>query len=179
MDSKKTKYIVKIGALSAIAFIFQLIGSFAGLKIGGFLEIEISDLPALIGAFAMGPFAGVLTELIKNIMHCTVTSTGFVGEFANFIVNGTFVLTAGIIYQKHRSRNGALAGMATAVLTMTLTAIAANLFIMLPLYMPNATFATKLDIVLSTITPFNICKGLVLSAITYLIYKRIGPLLKN
>ena len=88
---RKTNYIVKTGVLSAAAFMLQLLGSVMGLKIGGFLEIEISDLPALLGSFAIGPTAGVLIELIKNLLHCAVTSTGFVGEFANFFVNGIFV----------------------------------------------------------------------------------------
>ncbi len=175
---RKTNYIVKTGVLSAAAFMLQLLGSVMGLKIGGFLEIEISDLPALIGSFALGPTAGVLIELIKNLLHCAVTSTGFIGEFANFFVNGIFVLTAGLIYKKNRTKKGALIGMLAAVILMTAAASAANLFIMLPLYMPNSAFSVRLNLVLSLITPFNLCKGTALSLITYVLYKRLSPLLK-
>ena len=87
MKRLNTKNISRIGALSAAAFILQLLGSVIGLKVGGFLEIEISDLPALIGTFAMGPAAGVIIEFVKNVLHCAITSTGFVGEFANFVIN--------------------------------------------------------------------------------------------
>lgn len=176
---RKTNYIVKIGVLSAAAFMLQLLGSVMGLKIGGFLEIEISDLPALIGAFALGPAAGVLIELIKNLLHCAVTSTGFVGELANFFVNGIFVLTAGLIYKKNRSKKGALIGMLAAVVLMTAAATAANMFIMLPLYMPTSALSVRLNLVLTLITPFNLCKGTALSLITYLLYKRLSPLLKG
>lgn len=177
--NKKTNYIVKCGALAAIAFVLQLLGSIIGLKVSGFLEIEISDLPALIGAFALGPLCGVLIELVKNILHCAVTSTGFVGELANFFVNGVFVLTAGLIYKKKRTRRGALIGMLCAVVTMTAAAIASNLFIMLPMYMPNADFSARLTLVLSIITPFNLCRGTALAAITFFVYKKLSPILKK
>ena len=71
----KTKFIVYVGIFSAIAFILQFIGSLMGLKVGGFLEIEFSDLPPLILTFYFGPLAGVLTELIKNILHLFLTQT--------------------------------------------------------------------------------------------------------
>lgn len=179
MKTKTSNYIVKIGMLSAVAFLLQLLGTVMGLKVGGFLDVEISDLPALIGAFALGPLAGVLIELVKNILHCFVTTTGFVGEFSNFITNGILVLTAGIIYKQNKTRKGAVIGMAAAVIVMTAACVLTNLFIMLPLYMPTAPFDAKLGIVLSTITPFNLCKGTILSVITFFLYKRITPLLKS
>ena len=177
MKRLNTKNISRIGALSAAAFILQLLGSVIGLKVGGFLEIEISDLPALIGTFAMGPAAGVIIELVKNILHCAITSTGFVGEFANFVVNGVFVLVAGLIYKRVRTRRGAALGMTAAVFAMTAAGIVTNLYIMLPLYMPTADFGTKLSLVLSMITPFNLCKGAALSLITFLSYKKLKPII--
>lgn len=177
MKRLNTKNISRIGALSAAAFILQLLGSVIGLKVGGFLEIEISDLPALIGTFAMGPAAGVIIELVKNVLHCAITSTGFVGEFANFVVNGIFVLVAGLIYKRVRTRRGAALGMTAAVFAMTTAGVVTNLYIMLPLYMPTADFGTKLSLVLSTITPFNLCKGAALSLITFLSYKKLKPII--
>ena len=72
-----TNKIVKTAALAAIAFILQVIGSMIGLRVGGFLDVEISDYPAIIGAFALGPLYGVMIELVKNLLHCTITNTGF------------------------------------------------------------------------------------------------------
>ena len=104
----KTNYLIKVGLLSAIAFILQAIGSMMSLKVAGFLEIEFSDLPAIVGALALGPVAGVLIELIKNLLHLPMSSTGFVGEFANFVVNGTFVLVIGAFYKLNKTKKGAI-----------------------------------------------------------------------
>ena len=174
----KTKTYVTVGVFSAIAFVLQVIGSMMGLKIGGFLEIEISDLPALIMALAFGPVAGVLTELIKNLLHCSMTSTGFVGELANFVINGTLCFVAGMVYKYNKTRKGAVIAMLCGTIAMVTAGILANLFIMLPLYMPTAPFGTKMNLVMFTILPFNLARGLVLSLITFFIYKKISPIIK-
>lgn len=177
--NNKTKMYVSVGAFSAIAFVLQVIGSVMGLKVAGFLEIEISDLPALIMALAFGPVAGVFTEFIKNLLHCTMTSTGFVGELANFVMNGTLCAVAGFVYKLNKTRKGAVIALVVATFAMAIAGVLANLFIMLPLYMPTAPFDVKLKLVLFTILPFNIVRGLVLSAITFFIYKRISPIIKG
>ena len=177
--NNKTKMYVSVGVFSAIAFVLQVIGSVMGLKVAGFLEIEISDLPALIMALAFGPVAGVFTEFIKNLLHCTMTSTGFVGEVANFVMNGTLCAVAGLVYKHNKTRKGAVIALVVATFAMAIAGVIANLFIMLPLYMPTAPFDTKLNLVLFTILPFNIVRGLTLSLITFLIYKRISPIIKS
>lgn len=176
--ASNVKKLVMVGTFSAIAFVLQMLGSMMGLKVGGFLEIEFSDLPALIITFAYGPVAGILVEIIKNLLHCFMTSTGFVGELANFVINGTFVGVAGVIYKYHKNFKWALISLAAATISMSIAGIFANLFIMLPLYMPTAPMTLKMNLVLATILPFNIVKGLAISAITMLIYKRISPILK-
>ncbi len=178
MVKNKVNMLVKIGALSAIAFILQFLGSVIGLNVGGFLTVEISDLPALIGAFALGPVSGVIIEFIKNLLHCMITSTGFVGEFANFAVNGVFVLVAGVIYKLNRTRRGAVIAMIVSVITMTVMAMLINYFVMLPLYMKGAEASVKWNLVLYTITPFNFCRGAVIAILTFLLYKRLTPILK-
>lgn len=176
--ASNTKKVVMVGTFSAIAFVLQMIGSMMGLKVGGFLEIEISDLPALIVTFAYGPISGILVELLKNLLHCFATSTGFVGELANFVINGTFVGVAGVIYKYHKSFKGAICSLIAATIAMAIAGIFANLYIMLPLYMPDAPIALKMNLVLATILPFNLAKGAAISIITMLIYKKISPILK-
>ncbi len=173
-----TKKIVMIGTFSAIAFMLQMIGSMMNLNVGGFLEIELSDLPALIVAFAYGPVSGVLVEFLKNLLHCFVTSTGLVGEFANFVINGVFVATAGIIYKYHKNFKGAVISLIVATIAMAVAGIFVNLYVMLPLYMPDAPISSVMPLVLGTILPFNLVKGVVISVITMLIYKKISPILK-
>ncbi len=176
--ASNTKKIVMIGTFSAIAFVLQMLGSMMGLKVGGFLEIEFSDLPALIITFAYGPLSGVLVELLKNLLHCLMTSTGFVGELANFVINGTFVFVAGLIYKYHKNFKWAIISLILATISMAIAGIFANLYIMLPLYMPTAPTDVKMNLVLATILPFNLVKGAIISAITMLMYKRISPILK-
>ena len=174
----KTKFIVYVGIFSAIAFILQFIGSMMGLKVVGFLEIEFSDLPPLILTFYFGPLAGVLTELVKNILHLFVTSTGGVGELANFVMNGTMCLVAGIIYKYLRTFKGAIISLIAGTLAMTFAGILANLYIMLPLYMSGADFLTKFNLVMYTILPFNLVKGIVTSILALLLYKRVSKAIK-
>ncbi len=177
MNSGKTNYIIKVGLLSAIAFILQVIGSMMQLKVAGFLEIEFSDFPAIIGALSLGPIAGVVIELIKNLLHLTISSTGFVGEFANFAVNGSFVLVIGLFYKFNKTKKGAVIALILGCIIMPLIAALVNYFIMLPLYMPDASHTFKLNLVLTTITPFNFARAIVLSVITVFCYKRLSPIL--
>ena len=174
-----TRFIVVIAINAALAFLLQFIGSVMGLKVAGFLEIEFSEIPPLIVTFALGPVAGAVCELIKNLLHLSVTSTGFVGEFANFVTNGIFVFTAGMIYKYNKTRKGALISMLIGVLVMTLVSILTNLFIMFPLYMADAPFNTMLSLAVTVTAPFNICRGIAVSLITFVLYKHVSPLLKK
>jgi len=171
----KNNLVVKIGVFSALAFVLQMAVFF---KVGGFLDIEFSDIPAIIISFAEGPVAGVLTELIKNLIHLLITRTGGIGEFANFVINGAFVFTLGVIYKQNKTKKNAIIALAAATVVLVIFAFFVNLYIMLPLYMKDAGFADKLNLTLHTITPFNFVKGIVLSIITMLIYKRISRIIK-
>lgn len=174
----RTKLIVTVGVFSAIAFLLQLIGSFIGLKVGGFLEVEFSDVPALILAMAYGPVAGMSVEFVKNLLHLAVTSTGGVGELANFVIGGILCFAAGIIYRYKRTYKGALLSLLSATLLMTAAGMGVNKFIMLPLYMPNAEEAFVNNLLITVIMPFNLIKGIVISGVTVLLYKRISRVIK-
>ena len=175
----KTGKFARAGALAAIAFILQVIGSFMGIKVSGFLEIELSDFPAIVGAFALGPFWGVGIEFVKNLLHLSISSTGFVGEFANFVVNGVYVLALGLIYSQMKTKRGAVISLIIGGIVMVAAAVLTNLYIMLPLYMGGAPFEEKLKLVLTVITPFNTARATVLSVITLFSYKKLSPLLKK
>lgn len=177
MGKKKVEFITKVGIFSAIAFVLQLLGGMVP-KVAGFLEVEFSELPALIMSLAVGPMAGVTVEFIKNFLHCFMTTTGFVGEFANFVINGIFVFVCGTVYRKNRTKKGAIISLLVATLTLVIAAFFVNLFVMLPLYMGGAPFETRLNLDLFTIAPFNLVRGAVLSLITILIYKKISRFLK-
>ena len=158
-----------------------------------FARMDVSDLPALIGAFAFGPFSGLLIELVKNTLQLLTTSTGGVGEIANFLMGASYVVTAGFIYKRHKTKKTALIACVLASVVMGVTAALANYFILLPLFenfLPLdqliASFAeflpfihTKLDVVLFNAFPFNLLKGLAVGGVTMLTYKKLTPVLKG
>lgn len=175
---KTTRVMVVTAMLSALAIVLQLLGAFVP-RVAGFLDVEFSDLPAIIGTLALGPVCGIAVEAIKNVIHCAVTTTGFVGELANFIVNGTFVLVLGLIYKMKKTKKTAVLGFIAATLIYTGAAMATNLFLMFPLYMKDAPTEVMWSIVLTAVTPFNLAKGTVLSLITLAIYKKLSPIIKG
>ena len=184
--------LVGTAMLAAVAFVLQFL-EFPMPLSPSFAKFDLSDLPALIGAFAYGPLWGVVIEAVKNALHLFQTQTGGIGELANFLMGAALVFPAGLIYQKHKSRKTALIGCVVGSLCMGVMAALANYFILLPMFeifMPIdeviAAFAavipfihSKLDVVLLNALPMNILKGLVVSLITMLLYKRLSPILKG
>lgn len=180
------------GLLSAISFILAFLEFPVPLS-PAFARMDLSDFPALIGSFAFGPGAGVLIELTKNALQLLSTSTGGVGELANFLTGGSFVFTAGAIYRRNKTKRTAWIAGITGSVVMGIVAVIANYFILLPLFeqfMPLeqiiASFGefipfirTKLDVVLYNAFPFNLLKGLVISGVTMVVYKRLRPALKG
>ena len=187
-----TRALTMTALLSALAYILAFLEFPVPLS-PSFARMDFSDFPALIGAFAFGPICGILVELIKNTLQLFTTSTGGVGEFANFLMGGAYVAAAGLIYQKHKTKRTALIACVVGSIAMGIVAAFANYFILLPLFenfLPlNELIAafgsfmpfihTKLDIVLFNALPFNLLKGLVIGFVTMLVYKRISPLLKG
>ena len=173
----KTYKITKISAMVAISVLLQYMAMFIPFKVGGFLDLDISDFPAIIGTLAMGPVEGVLIELLKNILHLPVSTTGFVGELANFVVNGTFVLVIGLVYRFNKTKKGALISLILGTVVMTLTAILTNRYIMLPMFIKDAPVSVYWDTVFALITPFNFARGIVLSILTFFSYKKLRVLL--
>lgn len=178
--------------LSAVAYVLAFVEFPVPLS-PSFAKMDLSDFPALIGAFAFGPASGMLVELIKNSLQLLTTSTGGIGEIANFLMGASYVASAGLIYKRRKTKTTARAAYIAASFVMGGTAALANYFILLPLFenfMPLealiASFGaflpfihTKLDIVLFNVLPFNILKGLVIGGFTMLIYKRLTPILKG
>ena len=193
---KKNKLSLRIitvtAVLSSAAFVLAFL-EFPVPFSPPFARMDLSDLPALIGAFAHGPLVGVLIELIKNALQLSSTATGGVGELANFLMGAAFVLTAGAIYRFHKTKKTALLGCLAGSLAMGIAAALANYYILLPLFeqfMPLdqliASFEayipfihSKRGIVLYNALPFNVLKGLAISLITMLSYKKLRPILKG
>ena len=192
----KTKLSIRtmssVAVLSAVAFVLAFFEFPVPLS-PSFARMDLSDFPALIGSFAFGPVAGILIELIKNLLGLFSSATGGIGELANFLMGASYVAAAGLIYKLHKTKKTALVGGIVGSVIMGIVAALANYFILLPLFeqfMPLeqliASFGekmpfikTKLDVVIYNAFPFNLLKGLVITAVTMLVYKRIRPLLKG
>lgn len=176
--SKSTNLTVKLGLLSAIAFILMLF-EFPILPAYGFLKIDLSDIPVLIGAFAFGPLAGIIVEAIKNVLFILIrgTQTGGIGELANFIIGASFIGTAGLIYKQKKTRKTALISLIAAIIIMSVAGVLANYFILIPLYFKALPTDQIIKYLIYGIVPFNLIKGFLISAVTLVIYKRVSILI--
>lgn len=187
------RFIAGTAMLSAVAFILQYI-EIAIPIMPAFIKFDFSDLPALIGAFAYGPLAGVLIELIKNLIHCAFSQSATVGELSNFILGAVFVGTAGFIYKNKKNKTTALIGGVVGSVVMGLVCIPSNYFVVYPVYyaagfteeavlgmyqliLPGVKNILQCLFVFNL--PFTIVKGLISTAITMLIYKHLSPILKG
>ncbi|MFO7888517.1 MAG: ECF transporter S component [Eubacteriales bacterium] len=192
MEKSKTVFITRVAILSAAAFALNYI-EFPVPLFPAFLQLDFSDIPALIGAFAVGPLAGVVIEFIKNILHLIFKwNIGSpVGELANFIVGISLVGTAGYIYKKKKTKQNAIKAMIIGILVMAATGGIMNYFVLLPFYsrfMPiesiiemgavvNQRITSLKDLVIYAIIPFNIFKGIIISVVTALLYKKLSPII--
>ena len=149
-----------------------------------------------MGSFAMGPLAGAAIEFIKILLNFAIngTLTAGVGEIANFLIGCSLVVPAAMIYRKKHTRNGALLGMVTGTVFMTVVGCFMNAYILLPAY--AKAFGMPLDalvgmgtavnkhitdiktFVILAVGPFNLLKGTLVSLIVFLVYKKISPILK-
>ena len=189
---KKTlsvQYLTRIAVLTALSSILYMIS----IPIVAFYSLDLSNLPVLVGAFSMGPVAGLIILGLKSLIGCLTSSTMYVGELADFIMGAAFVLPAALIYQRNKSRKGALIGMITGTVALILAGCLTNAYLLIPFYMkafgmPMEAIIgmcaqalpfvdTELKVILFVTAPFNLLKGVVLCILTYMIYKPLSPLL--
>lgn len=185
----KTRLIAGCGMLAAAATALQYLEIPSPVN---FIALDFSDLPALLGAFAYGPLAGVLIELIKNVIHLMVSKSGYVGELSNFILGAVFTLTAGLIYKYKKTKTGAILAGVVGALLMAAISYPSNLFVVYPFYynfMPKeavlgvyqALFkvnSIEMAILIYNV-PFTFIKGMISVVVCALIYKPLRPLLKG
>lgn len=188
----KLKQLLTITLMAVISFIIMFLEMPLPI-FPEFLKVDLSDLPALITGLALGPVAGILVELLKNVLHLLRTSTGGVGELANFLVGVALILPSSIIYKKNQNKKLLVMSMVGGILLMGLVGGLANYFILLPFYqnfMPmeaiiglgsavNPAIKDTFTLILYAIIPFNILKGIVVTIFTMALYKRVSPLIKS
>ncbi len=190
----RPKYIAYVGMFSAIAAVLMLV-EIPLFFAPSFYKIDLSEIPVLICTFSLGPVAGVVCEFLKIILKLVIkgTTTAFVGDFANFAIGCAFVLPASVIYHKIKTKKGAWIGMASGALIMTVFGSFFNAVYLLPTFakmygMPldaiigmgtaiNPNITSVSTLVLFAVVPFNLIKGIIVSLLTFLLYKRTEKLL--
>lgn len=193
-----TAYIAKIAVLSAISFVLYMYAKFnLPFMFPAFLDIQFSELPALLAGFSMGPFAGALVIIIKCLIKLPFSSTAMVGELMDIILGLTYILPASIIYNKKKTRKSAVVGLAVGTLSATVLSMLFNRVIAIPFYV-TLYFNNNFDNIVNMLSalypgltrgnfynyyiflgvlPFNLLRLGLVSIITFLVYKRLSKLL--
>lgn len=185
--------IAMLGAVSMVLYIFDFPLWFAP----SFYKIDFSEIPVMIGSFALGPASGALIELVKCLLKLVVkgTNTAFVGDIANYLMGCALVVPAGLFYRRKKSKKNAMIGMAVGTLTLVVVGCILNAYVLLPTYskafgMPvdaliemgsavNPGIKDIFSFVLLAVAPFNVLKGIIVSAVTLVLYKYVSPILKG
>jgi len=195
MKKDTTHNLAVAAMLSAVAFILMFIEFPIPMLIPAFIKMDFSDLPALLGAFALGPVYGVIISFMKNLLHIVIkgTSTACVGELSNFILGAIFSAVAGYIYKHHKSRKTAIIGAVAGAVAMGVLSVPSNYFVVYPAYvqfyhmpleailgmyqaiLPSADSLIKCLILFNL--PFTLVKGLLDAVLCMLIYKPLSPIL--
>ena len=195
MKKDTTHNLTVAAMLSAVAFILMFIEFPIPMLIPAFIKMDFSDLPALLGAFALGPVYGVIISFMKNLLHIVIkgTSTACVGELSNFILGAIFSAVAGYLYKHHKSRKTAIIGAVAGAVAMGVLSVPSNYFVVYPAYvqfyhMPLEAILGMYQAILPSVDslikclilfnlPFTLVKGLLDAVLCMLIYKPLSPIL--
>ena len=190
MQTTRLRKMTGTAMLGAVATVLMFI-DFSVPIMPSFIKMDVSELPALIASFAYGPLSGIAVCLIKNLINLTRTSTAGVGELCNFMLGVCFVLPAGLIYLRRKSRSTAAIGALVGAACMAVLSVPVNYFITYPVYtnfMPLDTIIGMYQAIFPGVDgllqclvvfnlPFTFVKGLVDAGLTFLVYKPLSPIL--
>jgi riboflavin transporter FmnP len=185
------RIIAMTGILSAAAFVLMLFELPVPMLMPPFIKFDFSDLPALIGAFAMGPVCGIAIEFIKNLLHVLDSGSFGVGELSNFLLGAVFVGTAGTVYKFKKNKRGALIGSIVGAIAMAAFSLPSNYYIVYPVYynfMPEQTILAAYQAIIPSMqsifqslltfnVPFTFVKGMIDVAIAFMVYPYLSPVL--
>lgn len=188
-----TRKLTSIAMLSAASYVLYLIG-FKIPIVPSFLTMDFSELPAVIASLSMGPAAGILVCLIKNVFHLLASHTFWVGELSNFILGVAFCVPAGLIYQHRKTKKNAVAALICGAVFMAIISIPSNYFIIYPLYdkiaMPmesiiaaysaiNSNVKSLLPALILFNVPFTFVKAMVSVVAAIFVYKPLSRIIKD
>ncbi|MGG0657748.1 ECF transporter S component [Rummeliibacillus pycnus] len=180
MKNTKLQKMVSIGMLSSISFVLMIF-NFPLPPFPAFLEVDFSDVPALLATITMGPVAGILVEFIKNVLNWFYVGspTGVpVGQIANFTTGVLFIIPVYFVYKRLSSAKGLTTGLVIGTLTMAIGMSVLNYFVFMPMYnyflnVPTETGMALTKSIVTGILPFNIIKGVILTTIVLLLFSNM------
>ena len=171
--------LVKLGMLTALSIILVYAIHFPIFPAAPYLEYDMADVPILIGTFLFGPWWGLALTAVVSLLQWLLVSPQslWVGAVMHFFATGSYVLAAGLIYQRKKTRNAAIFGMAIGSVLQTLMMIPMNLIFTVHFFgVPREAVLALLP---SAIIPFNAIKTVANSILTFLLYKRVAKLLEK
>ncbi|MDD3831495.1 MAG: ECF transporter S component [Clostridia bacterium] len=192
------KNMARIGILSALSYVLYMFVKFSlPFMFPSWLDIQFSDIPALLGSFAINPYAGAIIVIVKCLLKMPFTSSACVGELVDILIGLSLVVPAGFIYRRLRTKKGAIIGMVVGTIASTIVAMLSNRLFIIPFYvqvMFNGNWAPLLNMVRAlypniTVTtfynyyiwlaclPFNLLRLIVVSVITTFTYKPLRVVL--
>lgn len=175
--SKALNRLTKLGMLAALSVALVFFIHFPIFPAAAYLEYDPADIPIMIGAFAFGPWYGLLlTVVVAVVQGLTVSAAGgLYGILMHMIATGCFVLVAGLLYQGHKTKKRAMLALLCGVVAWGIIMVPANLLVT-PLFTGMPVAAIK-EILLPIIIPFNLIKAGINAVVTFFVYKSISPLL--
>jgi len=178
IQKKGVDRLVKLGMLTALSIILVYAIRFPIFPAASFLEYDMADVPILIGTFLYGPWWGLGLTAVVSVLQWLLVSPGgmWVGAVMHFCATGSYVIAAGLIYRKMRSKKGALIGMGVGAVLQTLMMIPMNLIFTVHFF--GYPYEAVVALLPTAIIPFNAIKTVANSIITFLLYKRVAKLLK-
>ena len=195
-DKTKINKLVIMAMFSAVAAVLMYVEFPITFIAPAFYEMDLSEVPVMIGSFMLGPCAGVIMEAVKVLLKLVLkgTSTAFVGDFANFILGCALVVPASVLYHTKKTKKRAVIGLVTGGIVLIVSGVFLNALYLLPKYsqlygMPVETFINMgaainpaisniFTFVILAVAPFNLIKATVVGVITMLLYKYLSRLIK-
>lgn len=197
-DSRKinTKKMIVIAMLSAVAIVIYYL-DFPVPLMPPFIKLDLSNVVSLFAGFTMGPVAGVLVALIKNLIHLVIKGMGTtmgIGDIFDFVTSAVFAFTAGLLYKREHTKKGAVIACIIGTVVFTLVSLPLNYFIVYPIYAKafggmeaimgayqaiNPNVNGLFGALCLFNVPFTLVKGILCSLVVILIYKPLITVLRK
>ena len=169
----RTRKLVIIAMLSAIAYVVMYFGRIALIPAAAFLKYDPKDVIIAIGGFLYGPLAALAMSVIVAFAEMvTVSESGIIGCIMNIISSVAFTCAAAFIYKKRRTLTGAAIGLVVGVVLCTTVMLLWN-YLLVPIYTPYITREAVMGMLAPIFLPFNLLKGGLNAAVAMLLYKPV------